>query len=263
MLSQIIYKVLKVPNTMHIEIATPKRFKATIIFLHGIGVSNQMWQKIETNFAQDHQIIKVDLLGFGQSPTKTWLKYDLADQARSLFLTLLKNNKVFTLKPVIVVGHSLGALIAVEFASRHRLLVKQLVLVSPPIYLHQNNPKEKILISAYNRIINNRHLLSSVFRLGKTFYNYTSNMSPDSRYAFTKSLQTAIIQQNIFTKLAKIRIPTQIVYGVLDPLIVIDNFKHLPQINPRISLASTIAFHDVKGLLVSKVIRCLKNILQK
>lgn len=263
MISELLYKTLKLPNLMDIDIYTPKKYRATLVFIHGIGVSKRMWHKIERDFKQDCQIIKVDLLGFGESNPKEWLKYSLEDQAKSLFLTLFKNNKLISLKPVVFVGHSMGSLVATEFASRYPLLVSNLVLISPPIYLQKNNLKEKFLTGSYKTVLDNDQLMSIALKLGQTFFGYTSTMSPKSRQAFSKSLHAAIIKQDVFSKLAKIKRPVNIIYGIFDPVIVADNFKFLPDINPNVKIESTIGMHDVRWLLAKKVIDRLKIILEK
>jgi hydrolase len=263
MLSKLLYKVFKLPNLMNMEISTPKNYKATLIFIHGIGVSRLMWSRVEREFKKDCQIIKVDLLGFGDSKASEWLKYSLEDQARSLFLTLFKNNKLINFKPVIIIGHSMGTLVATEFASRYKPLVSELVLISPPIYLRRSNLKEKFLRSSYQTMLNNDQLLATAFKIGKIFYGYTSNMKPHSRQAFAKSLRTAIIKQDTFAKLATLKIPAHIIYGVLDPLIVADNFLPLRDINDKITIESTLAMHQVRYFLAKKAIKRLKTILKK
>ena len=82
---------------MNMEVSTPKKYQATLIFIHGIGVSKSMWDQVEQHFKDDCQIIKVDLLGFGESKARDWLKYSLEDQAKSLFWTLSKEHKLMKL----------------------------------------------------------------------------------------------------------------------------------------------------------------------
>ena len=65
------------------------------------------------------------MLGFGQSPRPQWAVYDAKTQARSVIATLLKLR--FS-TPLTIVGHSLGALVAIEMALRYPLLVKKLFL---------------------------------------------------------------------------------------------------------------------------------------
>ena len=157
----------------------------------------------------------------------------------------------------------MGTLVATEFASRYKLLVSELVLISPPIYLRRSNLKEKFLRSSYQTMLNNDQLLATAFKIGKIFYGYTSNMKPHSRQAFAKSLRTAIIKQDTFAKLATLKIPAHIIYGVLDPLIVADNFLPLRDINDKSTIESTLAMHQVRYFLAKKAIKRLKTILKK
>lgn len=262
-ISKFLYKAFNLPGLMNMDISTPDNYKATIIFIHGIGVSKRMWRRVEREFKADCQIIKVDLLGFGDSKANEWLKYSLADQAKSLFLTLFKNNKLINFKPVIIVGHSMGTLVATEFASRYKLLVSELILISPPIYLRRSNLKEKLLRTSYKTVLNNDQLLAASLKLGQLFYGFSSNNKRKSRQAFAKSLRIAIIKQDTFSKLAKIKLPTHIIYGIFDPLIVADNFLPLRDINDKITIESTIAMHQVRHFLAKKAINRLKTILKK
>lgn len=263
MLSKILYKAFKIPNLMNMEVSTPKKYQATLIFIHGIGVSKSMWDQVEQHFKDDCQIIKVDLLGFGESKARDWLKYSLEDQAKSLFWTLSKEHKLINFKPVIIIGHSMGTLVATEFASRYKKLVSELILISPPIYLRRSNLKEKFLCNSYQTVLNNDQLLATIFKIGQKFYGYTSSMEPSSRQAFAKSLRTAIIKQDTFSKLATLNIPTYITYGIFDPLIVADNFLPLRDINNKITIEPTIATHQIRHFLAKKTINQLRKILKK
>lgn len=258
---KLLYKTLKIPKLMNISIHTPKKFQATIIFLHGLGMSQRMWRRIEQGFKNDCQIIKVDLLGFGDSAAADWMNYSLEDQANSLFLTLFKNNKFISLKPIILVGHSLGSLVAIEFTARYGMFVNHLILASPPIYLHNKNLQEKFLTKSYSAILNNDQLLSIVLKIGQTFFGYNSSSSKESRLAFSKSLSSAIINQDVFTKISKLKTDIYIIYGIFDPLIIPDTLKILPKINPKISLRSAWAFHNLKTSLTRKIIKRLKQLL--
>ena len=88
-------------------------------------------------------------------------------------------------------------------------------------------------------------------------------MEPSSRQAFAKSLRTAIIKQDTFSKLATLNIPTYITYGIFDPLIVADNFLPLRDINNKITIEPTIATHQVRHFLAKKTINQLRKILKK
>lgn len=263
MLSKIIYKTLRIPGFMDIEVSTPKDYQATLIFIHGIGMSKQMWRQIERHFKADCQIIKVDLLGFGKSNNPKWLKYSLKDQATSLFLTLFKKNKLLSLKPTILIGHSLGSLVAAEFAHRYSFAVNNLVLLSPPIYLRHSSLKEKLLRKYYQSVLDSDQLLAASVKIGQKFFNYSTTSDPQSKQAFAKTLRTAIMRQNVFAKLAATKTPTNIIYGIFDPVIVADNFKPLADINPNVTIDAVWGTHDLKHFLSSKAIYQLKLLTNK
>ncbi|MBI2033350.1 MAG: alpha/beta hydrolase [Candidatus Levybacteria bacterium] len=105
--------------------------KETIVFLPGILSSIRFWEPVKTLLKKNYTTVVFDLLGFGQSPKPDDCSYTLDEHASALFSSV-KKYKLST--PVILVGHSMGALIALHFAAKHPTLVKKLVLVSPPIY---------------------------------------------------------------------------------------------------------------------------------
>src|SRR5690606_30746293 len=87
----------------------------------------------------DIRIVTIDLLGFGDSPSPDWAVYNAKTQARSVLATYFKLRIV---GPVRIVGHSLGALTAIEVAKRYPLLVKSMILCSPPLYDTSEMPQK-------------------------------------------------------------------------------------------------------------------------
>ena len=96
----------------------------TLLFIHGFPLSRGAWHKQVEAFALDHRVIAPDLRGLGESGTPT------GPATMSLFaddlVALLRGLKV---GPVILVGHSMGGYVALNFADRHPGLVEGLVLV--------------------------------------------------------------------------------------------------------------------------------------
>ena len=132
MIKRLFHQYLGVPYRLNIrELRKVKKPRATLLFIHGIGSSGAEWQEVIKHIPQDVSIVTIDLLGFGESPRPEWARYDASEQAKAVIATLLRN-RVAT--RMVVVGHSLGALVAVEVARKYPLLVKSLVLCSPPFY---------------------------------------------------------------------------------------------------------------------------------
>jgi hypothetical protein len=116
MLYTLLHKYLRIPYALHVHVVRkPRQARATVLFLHGIGTSGAAWDDVVKGLPKDVAVIAVDLLGFGKSPSPEWAKYSAATQARSLIATLLRLN---IRQRLIIVGHSMGALVAVETANR-------------------------------------------------------------------------------------------------------------------------------------------------
>jgi len=130
--SKFVHRTLRVPYSLHwYEFQSPKRPKATYVFIHGIGNTLHAWDNVVAGLPSDVSVIGIDLLGFGESPKPSWAIYDAKTQARSVAMTLLGLRMAH--QPVLV-GHSLGALVSVEVAKRYPLIARRLILCSPPFY---------------------------------------------------------------------------------------------------------------------------------
>ena len=86
---------------------------ARILFIHGPGADHRLFADQLRFFAPSQTPIALDLLGHGQS--KGEALEDVPDWASFLeeFIDTLG------LAPVVLVGHSLGGAIAIDYASRH------------------------------------------------------------------------------------------------------------------------------------------------
>lgn len=98
-----------------------------LVLLHGIGSGAASWAAQLDALSQDFRVIAWDAPGYGGSAPLPNPEPMAADYAQALqeFLQTLQ------VREPIVVGHSLGALIAAAFAARADAAVKSLVLVSP------------------------------------------------------------------------------------------------------------------------------------
>jgi len=98
-----------------------------LVFFPGLGGTTRYFEKHLGCLPKSHHVLIVDPLGFGDSP-KPWTRYTVDRHMAELHQTL--NGKgVFTL-----VGHSMGALLALAYAARHPEQVERLVLLSIPYF---------------------------------------------------------------------------------------------------------------------------------
>jgi pimeloyl-ACP methyl ester carboxylesterase len=85
-----------------------------LILIHGVGLDSRVWAPQIADFSQDHRVIAYDTLGHGASrlPPQGARLPDYIDQLSALI-------KALDLPPAILIGHSMGALIALGHALAH------------------------------------------------------------------------------------------------------------------------------------------------
>lgn len=99
-----------------------------LILLHGLGGTHRYWTCGSVPFSiSNHRRVLLDLLGFGASP-RPWMRYTLDRHLAALDVTLARESRV------TLVGHSLGAALALAYAARWPERVVRLVLISPPCF---------------------------------------------------------------------------------------------------------------------------------
>jgi 3-oxoadipate enol-lactonase len=94
----------------------------TLVFLHGIGADHRAFDDQLEHFARDARALAWDMPGYGDSPPLERMTFPgLADALRAL----LDQRDI---ERAIVVGHSMGGMVAQEFVARHRDRTAALVL---------------------------------------------------------------------------------------------------------------------------------------
>jgi pimeloyl-ACP methyl ester carboxylesterase len=96
------------------------------VFLeNGMGVVSDAWVRVQHDLSEDHRVCRYDRAGTGHSARFDGPKDASAAVDRLLALT----EEVGMDRPMILVGHSYGGLVARVFAHRHPERVAGLVLV--------------------------------------------------------------------------------------------------------------------------------------
>ncbi|RKU13741.1 hypothetical protein C6503_15855 [Candidatus Poribacteria bacterium] len=94
-----------------------------LLFLHGTGCDASDWKVVIKKLPQNRRCIALDFRGHGQStvPTQAFSLSDLADDVLHLIDYL-------SLQEVVIVGHSLGGMVAMEVAQRLSAVVGLVLL---------------------------------------------------------------------------------------------------------------------------------------
>jgi pimeloyl-ACP methyl ester carboxylesterase len=112
---------------LHVELDGPED-GVPVLFLHGVGSSGRTWEWLPDELTQGRRIVRVDLRGHGRSdhaPGTYLLPRYGADVAAVL--------RSVVSRPAVVVGNSLGGVIAWWLAQSHPDLVTAALLEDPPL----------------------------------------------------------------------------------------------------------------------------------
>lgn len=232
-----------------------------VILVHGLGGQAQQWQPLINVFSgSSYRLVAYDLLGFGSSPKPDFVEYSVEEHVKSLLKSIrsdFKNNQKF-----VLVGHSMGCIIATHLAYKKPKLVKGMILYEPPLIIGSG---KKIFIrkSFYKYVAGRPGLVTAYLRIANKFTDkfssFTkSNASDEQWLPFERSLKNTIIAQNTIDELQSIQPTTHIVYGRLDFVVSRLDAKRMAKINPKIKLHYVTEFHDI----TQKSSKFLKNIIE-
>ena len=99
--------------------------KPSILLMHGSGLTHIVWSLHEQFYAsQGFNILSVDLPGHGNSEGPS---LESIEQISNWVKSLMN---VLGIKKIIIIGHSQGSLVGIDFASRYPDLISSLVLVA-------------------------------------------------------------------------------------------------------------------------------------
>ena len=215
-----------------------------IVLLHGFGASVFSWRTVTQDLAKLGHVFVYDRHGFGSTPLaerdKQTDPYSLSSQVE-LLETIIRDRA--NGRPVVVVGHSAGALVATEFVLRHPNIVSALILESPAVW------RKPPIAPAVGRFLRNprfepraekmlegfaksgmKILTSSFFDSAKLTQEivdgYTAPMSrPEWKLALWRFM-TASQANDVRANLWRIDIPTLIITGDHDKIVKVeDTFK--------------------------------------
>ncbi len=113
----------------------------TVVFLHGMAGSSRYWQPVISQLPPTYRTICLDLLGFGHSPKPASIDYSYEDHLQAITATL---DQLTPTNPIILVGHSMGALLAFRLANRQPNRVRHLILISLPLFFSPEEAKHEL-----------------------------------------------------------------------------------------------------------------------
>ncbi|NET53776.1 MAG: alpha/beta fold hydrolase [Merismopedia sp. SIO2A8] len=132
------------------------------LLIHGFGSSLTQWDQNIVPLSQYGAVYGLDLLGFGWSE-KAAIAYDSgiwADQIYAFWQQFIR-------QPIILVGHSLGALVSATVAVDHPEMVQRLVLITVPTTRQDmiSNPRLQSILGSIERLFTSPLLVRLIFNV--------------------------------------------------------------------------------------------------
>jgi pimeloyl-ACP methyl ester carboxylesterase len=224
----------------------------TVVLLHGIAASRQMLLPLARLLDPiKYRVLVPDLLGFGEAPKPAWPAYTADDHARTL-LGALKKYRLQAGGPVVIVGHSMGCLIATHIAATNPGLVKRLVLYEPPLLGEipefPRYSKRSARYKSFFEFIASHPELAHVearllWRIARKLWG--TYLSEEEWVPFERSLRNTILEQGAYDELMTIQVPTDIVYGRLDLVVIRRGIERLFGANRHVRLHLVTDFHGI------------------
>jgi pimeloyl-ACP methyl ester carboxylesterase len=153
---------------IQIQLATWEGDGDHILCIHGLTANCRCWDLMASALASHHSIIAMDLRGRGLSDSPP-SGYSLDHHCRDV--SALMDN--LNLEQVVLMGHSLGAIISLAFAARHPQRVRGLILIDGGGKLNEDQTA-KVFAG----------IKPSLDRLGKIFPTFEAYMSPLKQFPF-------------------------------------------------------------------------------
>jgi pimeloyl-ACP methyl ester carboxylesterase len=241
-----------------------------VIMLHGIGKTNVVWKHVIEGLAYfPVRIVAFDLLGFGDSIKPTNIDYGVDDHAKAVIRSI---EKLKAKEPAILIGHSMGCLIAVRVARLRPDLVRHLVLYEMPLY--EGLPEKRIYRLRLNIYA---HFYSWVINYKPEFTEQKARMAqriakrvigfevdPSTWLPFIRSLENTIMHQTAAEDIKYVKAPMDVIYGSLDMFVIRGKTEHVFG-----SVADNISTHNVRAkhiistkassLIVQRVVAALHS----
>lgn len=149
-----------------------------LVLLHGLFGSADNWGNIAKHFAQHYQVISVDLRNHGRSPHSDSQTYEeMADDLSALCEAL-------GLDQILLLGHSLGGKVAMQFATQYPNKVSKLIVVDMAMRAYRDR---------YTQLMN--HMLAV------NLSQITTRQDVDK--ALTEAIPNIKVRQFLLTNLVK------------------------------------------------------------
>jgi pimeloyl-ACP methyl ester carboxylesterase len=154
------------------------------LLIHGVTSRWQPFQSILPALAEKYHVYALDLRGHGQSSHRSGA-YHLDDYTRDVYQFINECIQA----PVIIYGHSLGALIAINLAAQNPQHVSALILGDPPLYYHNTLTRDTFWYEAFIELLEFIRDYPSSAEMESRLLQIAPNMTTERREERIRSLE--------------------------------------------------------------------------
>ena len=195
------------PETMPLNYEIVGSGNKKLVFIHGLTGSKNYWKRELETVSKTHQLLLVDLLGFGDS-TKPNDDYSLKTQLNALEKIITKEN--FNDGNTVIVGHSMGAIISLALLAKHNNWFEGAVITGLPVYKDKNEFREIMSGHAvFDRLASGKYgtLICMLHPIFMTNYfkpkNLTDDVFEDAKkhtwQSYANSLNEVVIKTDLYS----------------------------------------------------------------
>jgi len=186
---------------------------SVVLLLHGWQDSVQSFQPFIHLLAKNYRVIAPDLPGFGntEAPAQAWNIQNYADFVQAFCQKL-------DIKPIVIVGHSMGARIAIRLVAHNLLTTEKLILISAAGI----SQSKSVRVRTLNTIANAGTTLTNLPGLKRSqdsFRRRYRKAVGASDYDTAGSMRPTllnILREDLQLDATKINTPTLLIYGEND-----------------------------------------------
>lgn len=231
-----------------------------MVLLHGLAETSAFfWRPLIARFVDHYHIIAFDLLGHGDSDAPA-RGYEVERQADLFRRAIRKLN----LNRVVLVGHSLGGVIAARLAINAPRLIERLVLYDAPL---SAGPRQNIMMFGRNvpftaimlmgsavlpqrlarialSLIPLRLTTRMILRRWRVPYDdnrlnneFLDHAVRNSGLALMQCARSAYIRHNLIRDVKHLRVPTCMIVGDSDLLLPVESAQRIAKLLPNCTLA--------------------------
>ncbi|HEY6536332.1 MAG TPA: alpha/beta hydrolase [Candidatus Nitrosocosmicus sp.] len=255
-----------------------KNNKKHILFIHGLGSSSTSWRDLPQALSEHFHTITVDLIGFGESdkPEVDYTITYFSQFIKNFLQTIIGVDYEEAKEKIILIGHSLGGYIAIDFTLENKKHVEKLILIDPSGMLDGPTP----LLRFYLDAATETDPILRYKKINRVFEDMTAERSrllpividifigtigkPGAKYAFESTFYNSTKTHIDSNRLNQIKdIPSLIIWGEKDnliPLYYASKFKEaLPEFQFDLISDAGHSPHAEKPYIVYEKIRTFLN----